>query len=250
MSTIFRKTLICLVAVFAIGAVAASAASAFSPPTELGVCEKVAAGTGEYTDANCSTAGKGNFKFVRGTKNKFTVSGAAGKLSVAGTSVTCKQNKGSGEVTGFESFAKVVSTFEECEVEVGGKKEPIANITTKNLKGAAGEIAKAEATSESGILLEPETGTEFATIPATKISPETKVTGSVAGELGPLTNAKEQTLVFALSAGKQKIKTINVEDVVKKPSLKAFGLAATEETTQKIVYEENLWLIGGDIGEE
>lgn len=50
MSTIFRKTLICLIAVFAVGAVASASASA--------TCYKVAvAGTGHWENSTCTTVG-------------------------------------------------------------------------------------------------------------------------------------------------------------------------------------------------
>jgi hypothetical protein len=171
-----------------------------------------------------------------------TIAGETGTLEVAGTAVTCKKSKGSIEQNTPLTVQKGSVTFEECKVAAGTCEATVANITTEKLKGESGEVAKAEAADESGLLLEPETGTSFATIPATTCNVETKVTGKVAGEL-TAPSAGKGKLTFALESGKQKIKTINTEKGAIKPSLKAFGLEATQKQVNNVSLPKTLFLL-------
>ncbi len=59
-----KLTGLCLIAVFAVAAIAAATASAAASP-EWGQC--VPKVKGKYTNANCTTKGKGEYEWVKGT---------------------------------------------------------------------------------------------------------------------------------------------------------------------------------------
>jgi hypothetical protein len=249
MSTLFRKTLICLIAVFALGALTASAASADIGQT-LGICKKQLTATFVYSGSECQvvSAGPGTtgeYEIEPAVKKKFTSISGPGVLAVAGTEVKCKKDKNKGEITSTTTVGKVEVTFEECKVKGNAKECALANIATTKLKGELGEGAPEEDASEVAVLFEPEEGTTFATIPATECNVETKVTGKIAGEINRSGANTEYLLAFGLNpAKKQRIKTFerSAGDAVVAPSLKAFGLEATEETNELILFEEKLWL--------
>jgi hypothetical protein len=237
MSTIFRKTLICLIAVFAIGAVAASAALAADP--------------GHQQEFNKELV-----------KKKFVSKEGKGVLTVAGIAITCTADTNTGETIGKESLRNVVVTFTGCEepktpCPVNSPGSGSGVIKTNALKGELGEVAKAEATSEVGLLLEPETGSEFVKLEGSCII-KTAVEGKVVGEVTPLTLSTKHNLEFAVSAGKQKIKTFErsnalhcgtvcKEDEVIKAKLTAFGLEATEESLKdEVTFEEAIEVVKGE----
>lgn len=241
-------------------------------------CTEEKAGTGEYTKVLESAAEQQQFVEKNGkevVKKGFTSKEGISTLTVAGKKVECKADTDKGELTSKESVTKVVVTFTGCEIEVIINKLPvkcaisskgIANakkeIVTVSLKGELGEVAPAEATTEVGLLLEPESGTEFVTLNATGEpcnTIETKVTGQVAGEVTPLALAVKHNVVFALNTeGKQKIKKFErsfakhctggvncVEDGEVKPKLTAFGLEATFVSTDENTFEESVEVLKG-----
>jgi hypothetical protein len=252
MSTLFRKTLTCLVAVFAVSALAASAASA-------------------ETAAEQQQFGK---ELV---KQHFTSKEGKGTLTAGGKAITCKEDTNVGETVGKESVQNVVVTFTGCEepktpCKVNSPGQAAGVIVTNALRGELGEVAKAEATSEVGLLLEPTpTKAEEEKIPPTKppfvvlegsCIPTTAVEGKLVGEVTPLALSTKHNLEFALSAGKQKIKTFErsfakhcgipaggnqcEEDAKLKPKLTAFGLEATEESLKdEVTFEEAVEVMKG-----
>ena len=183
-------------------------------------------------------------------KGKFKSTSGAGVLTVAGIKVKCKKDKDTGEITGTGTVGKVVVTFEECtstkeakECKTNSPGAKAGEIVTKELKGELGTVAKAEAASEVGLLLEPASGTEFVTLEKNECIIETKVTGKVAGEVTPVkklqTTGKLEFKTVEGKGEKQSIKKITTEAGKKEePSLKAFGLTATEETSDENTFEE------------
>jgi hypothetical protein len=185
-------------------------------------------------------------EFKPGTLNRFTADSGTGALETASTSaITCTNDSVTGEVTGPKTIGSVIITFHGCQsTEKGGcslqtNSATPGLITTNTLKGELGTTK--EATSGVGLLIEPATGTAFATLEGTclLVSPS-PVTGSIAGEVTPVNNGatKDNKLVFLGSKGKQKIKEINILGVVKKPAFKALGLLESSETTNELVLYE------------
>jgi len=131
---------LCLVAAFALSAIGAGSASALP---EIGKC--VAKAGGKYTNANCTTAGKGSFEFVKTiTKKGFTSAGGEGILEGAsGTVISCKTQSATGEYKGTTSFKEVQhvkATFKGCELplfkaECKTKGAALGEITTTDLTG-------------------------------------------------------------------------------------------------------------------
>jgi len=198
-----------------------------------------------------------------GTKNGFT--GAfwplgnlvlKPQLYSTGITVTCTnstskgQNGGNGSMT----VSKAQITFTGCKGEASEKTCEVSSsgtgstITTELLKGELGLVAKAEATSEVGILFSSETSETngFATLQGTclPVSP-TKVTGKIAAEATPVNlSALTGGLVLnsGLTGGSQQIKKISPSlppATVEVPALKAFGgLAAAQMQAETITFEE------------
>jgi hypothetical protein len=248
MSTIFRKTLVCLIAVFAMSAVAATAASA-ETETEQQYFENAA----------------GNEPTLKGFTSKEGVS----TLAVSTATVTCQKDTNVGKLVGKESVEKVVVTFTECKGKKGVEACPVKStnttaaeqIKTNTLKGELGETA--ESSTGVGLLLEGESSNVFVTLEGTclPVSPSA-VEGSVVGEVTPLTLGLTDKTEFLVSAGAQKIKTFErslarhcagapaarkcTEDFSFTPSLKAFGtLAATFESKDENKFEEELRVHAG-----
>jgi len=124
---------LCLVAAFALSAIGAGSASALP---EIGKC--VAKAGGKYTNANCTTKGKGSFEFVKSiTKKGFTSAGGEGKLlGASGTEIKCTTQSAKGEYKGTTSFKevqKVTAKFNGCEL-------PLFKAVCQTKGDAAGEI--------------------------------------------------------------------------------------------------------------
>jgi hypothetical protein len=131
--------------------------------------------------------------------------------------ITCKSSTASGKVKGTTEVEGVVLKFKgckgreeeelhECEVNstspLGAKEE----IITKTLKGRLGTVAKTEAASERGLLLQPATGVVFVTIKGSlECLPKeiTEVKGSLIGEIKPVKVLKVKgELLFKTVEGK------------------------------------------------
>lgn len=233
MNATFRKTLICLVAVFALSAVAASTASA-----GVGIPEFLHAG-----------------KEV--TKKGFTTKATAEpKLKAGGNTITCKTGASKGTITSIKGedgkVGSVVVTYTGCKGENSAKETcevKSSNTTVKgeiktdSLKGELGKVA----TGKVGEELEPETVPVFVKLgEAGTCIPETAVNGreGLIGEATPLnTSAATGTLTFAESAtaGKQGIEEIEFGATLKKKQhLEAFAVPAVYIATEEVKWEETV----------
>lgn len=166
-------------------------------------------------------------------KDTFTTSSGESVLAGTGLTITCKKDTGKGEVTSKTTVTGTVS-FEGCKGEILGNKCP--ETISSTLVGTLGEVAKAEATSEVGLLFKAKEGA-FAEFKCGSLN--FKVTGSVAGEVTPTkTSSTTGKVIFALSGGAQKIKEITIEGKKEKPSLKAFGLNSTLQSSEENTFAE------------
>jgi len=201
---------VCLGTALVICAVGAASASAAAP--EIGRCLKVAAKTGKFSSAACTTEKAGSsYEWTPGAvKNKFTTKGGLGILETkSGNTVSCKTETSGGEFTSTKTVGGVVVKFNECE-SAGFKCSTVGSaegeLVTKALEGKIGIQKKgAKATSnkiafdlfplgKTGLFI------EFSCGPL-----PLKVQGSV---LVPMTPTNKMTsaltLKFAASGGKQK----------------------------------------------
>jgi hypothetical protein len=147
----------------------------------------------------------------------FTGSGGAGTLETVSESgkvrtVTCTGNTSSGEVNSATTVKKVNVKFTGCTTS-----GPFGNNWTCTSSGAAsGEVVTVAlkgtlyyvkaGSSESGILLEPESGSTFASFTCKGIflSETLTVSGAVVGKLTPLNSLTSSfTLTFTQTAGVQ-----------------------------------------------
>lgn len=178
-------------------------------------------------------------EFKPSTKQRFKSPGAT--FSTTGESLTCASDSNVGEITGATSIGQVVLTFKGCtgksgssECSVNSTGASTGEIVTKTIKGELGEVAKSEAESGTGVLLEPETNKEFATIEGSCIT-TTAVSGTVAGE-APQTGRTSKFGYLAFE--KNRIKTITLKSGSKKPKLEAFGNTVTFEGANGIELAE------------
>jgi hypothetical protein len=124
---------------------------------------------------------------------KFTATAGKGFLETkAGRKVTCLKSKGSGEVSGAVTVAKVAVAFEGCFAKVkvvaeqGAEVVPCQSglvpgeITTKSIKGKPVTLGTLKA--EAGLLLEPESGELFAEFNCGGVV-TLKVKGSIIGKV-------------------------------------------------------------------
>ena len=169
------------------------------------------------------------------------------------TTLTCSTGAGQGDVASGDTLDNIVVRFTGCRLTNTGGTCTIKSATTTKegeiitteLKGLFGSVAKTEATSEVGLLIEPKTGHTLAILGTTG-SPcntlETAVEGSIAGEATPVkTSQTTAKVAFApvSATGKQKIKLISVLSGLVKPKLTSFGAAeSTEELTEELTFEE------------
>ncbi|HME02239.1 MAG TPA: hypothetical protein VKG38_04315 [Solirubrobacteraceae bacterium] len=141
-----RTFAVCLVAVCAASAVVATTASASAP--EIGRCIKVAAKTGKYSSATCTTAkAGGSYEWLPGAeKKKFTTKGGIGILETAGgTAVGCKTETSGGEFNTPKTVTGIVVTFKECEsagLKCKTKETGEGELVTKELEGELGIESK------------------------------------------------------------------------------------------------------------
>jgi hypothetical protein len=172
------------------------------------------------------------------------------KLVATGTTITCaKSTAPRGETISDTTVGGMVITFTGCKANKGGEECTVkstgaaaGSVITKTLKGELGTVKSAEAASEAGLLLSPETGSEITTLEKATCSAETKVTGSVAAEVTPVNKELTSSKFVFVGTGKsEKIKTIAADNgSVKKPLLEAFGGDAAEELSAEITWEEEL----------
>jgi hypothetical protein len=177
-------------------------------------------------------------------------------IELSGTKyhITCKSSSSEGKIVGTTEVEDVVSKFKECKAKeseesvqcevkstspAGGKEE----IVTKELKGHLGVVAKAEATSEVGLLLEPQSGSVYVTITgSTQCLPAetSEVTGGLIGEVTPTgSEAKKGELLYKIKSEKtQAIRKFMGESGVHE--LVLFGVKTPLESKDTIEFEENV----------
>jgi hypothetical protein len=222
----------CLLAALAIGGLAAAAASAITP---------------EFLHEGKEVTNKG---FLVKSKVGVTL------IEFAGTKykISCNSSTAEGKIKGRTEVEGVVGKFKECrakeaeesmECEVkstsppGGKEE----IITKTLKGRLGVVAKSEAASETGLLLEPAVGTIYVTIKGSKEclpSETSEVKGGLIGEVTPTKTLKlKGELIYKSKAGtSQEIKKFTGESGTHE--LELFEVKTPLESNDTIEFSETV----------
>jgi hypothetical protein len=164
-------------------------------------------------------------------KKGFTVKSKTGStfIELAGTTykIACKASTGSGKIRSVKEVETVVVKFKECKAKEGEETKecevhstsPLGGseeIITKTLKGRLGEVAKAEATSQRGLLLEPLAGTVYVTIKgSTECLPAetSEVKGSLIGEISTVKSAKiKNELIYTIKESSSQMITKFVGD--------------------------------------
>jgi hypothetical protein len=191
-------------------------------------------------------------------KKGFTVKSKSGStlIEITGTKykIACKSSLGSGRIKSLKEVENTVVKFKECrakegeainECEVKSTSPPGGpeEIITKTLKGRLGEVAKAEATSERGILLEPLTGTVYVTIKgSTECLPAetSEVKGSLIGEVASVKSAKfKNELNYTIKeASSQMIKKFSGDMVIHE--LEIFEVRTPLESKNSIEFAEQV----------
>lgn len=176
------------------------------------------------------------------------VTGGISKLTTGGSSVSCTNDSGTGEITGETTVGRLVITFTGCRSKNGSGPECTVKSTsaktggelvTRTLKGEVGEVAPGEEPPGAGLVLAPETAKNLMTIEGNACTVETQVSGSLAGELSPISSKQVTSkLNFNVTSGKQIIQEIDVLGSVKQLELEAFGSSAAEEAAAALTYEE------------
>jgi hypothetical protein len=161
--------------------------------------------------------------------------------------ITCAASTSTGEITGAKTVGKVLVVFTGCTSSgIGGNGCPVKSagakageIRTGVLKGELGNVASGEATSETALVIGPETGKRFAFIEGNACTEEASVSGSIAGEVERVgIKAIKNGLIFKVANGRQVIKKVKVAAGEVKPELVAFGTTATESAGQEWEFRE------------
>jgi carbon monoxide dehydrogenase subunit G len=220
----FRIVTVALLATFAVSAIAVSAASAEVGPEFL------------------------NNKKAEVVKKGFTGKVGVTRLKVGATvQFECKVGQIQGEISGKTKVMKVFETFTgctasggACSVHTPGAAE--GEIKMNELEGELGHVAKAEASSERGLILFPK-GKKGAFaliegIPA-ECSRTFQITGSVIGEVTPVKKLQRTSLITYAegSNGAQKIQKFEGKE---KNTLLAFGAAASMTMADELKFEEEV----------
>jgi hypothetical protein len=130
------------------------------------------------------------------------------------------------------------TSSERCEVNSVGASAGL--ILSKTLHGILGLILPSKRT---GILFLPQSGKVFTELAANAATPETKVTGDIAGEYTPVGKSqKTATIVFVLSAGAASVKDFDLTHGLGlvKPEVVAFAEPAGLSQTEELATEANL----------
>jgi hypothetical protein len=211
--------------------------------------------------AGCKLAGT-TFEKVpvpAGSKIKFASTSGVSYLYAnnAGTfRIRCAKDKDKGEITSANTVAHVIVTFEECKGIKGTEECPVKSvgavgaeeIVTKELSGGLGTVAAEASSSETGLDLKPTTGTtlvELVGSPTTCV-PQSKVEGSVIGEVTPVNVMDPNgTVIFGVKGRTKTKQTIQKFVGEAKDTLAAFGSAAGFESTDVIAFEEAIEVTPG-----
>lgn len=180
---------------------------------------------------------------------KSTGTGGTVKLRVTGKTIECTAEKSAGEIEKPNKAKGVVITLTGCKAvynngetcEVKSTGQLWGTIVTKTLTGKLGNVAKTQAASEVGLLLEGEGAFwEVAVLESPCFSGATRLEGRVAGEVTPVHKEQELSeLLFTPVEGektKQKIKAIEIEGKEVKPKFIFGGLEVSMESTFKIAF--------------
>jgi hypothetical protein len=193
--------LVALLGVFAFSAVAAAAAEAEEAPFWSREGVRLAAGETHYITAKIYN--------VAGSEKGFVLT-AIGKV-IKCESVRLKEGVLLGSSAGNPGTNdEVIEFFGECKVTGNGSScKPIEPIVTTNVKS---ELVESEKGEKGSLLTEfkPETGTVFTTIKFEGTActvKETKVTGSVAGQVRTDPNNSELGELVSLPNGKKEAKS-------------------------------------------
>jgi hypothetical protein len=188
-------------------------------------------------------------EFKPSTKQGFTGASGAVRWENDEIAITCAKSTSEGEITGATTMGSVVLTFTECYATKSGTRcyfksagaKNAGEIITDKLKGELGEVAKAEAESKVGLLLQPEVKTEIARLESACGSP--LVTGDIAAEVTPVkTSGKTLDLAFVGADGSQKIREITMKGPIHyAPQLKgeSFGDLSLD-FTEALTFEKAL----------
>jgi hypothetical protein len=255
-----RTVVVCLAVALAVAAVVSSTAGATAP--QWFECAEVS-GTGGWKDEGCSEADgtkKSNYERMQTVISKFTGLGHEVKLEASTNVITCKEVTTSGEIEAPGVAKDVVTklfgcrgeeklTKKTCEVKSlkpeGGKEQIVFNA----LKGELGKVSKTEATSETGLLLGPESGTTLSELEGSCLTVTKPVLkGSFISEVTPAGKTTEvgefkdavvekKQKIQKFEGGPQKVIRINFSG---EPEVQ---LADAE----KITYEEALIGVGEQV---
>jgi hypothetical protein len=166
---------------------------------------------------------------------QFKIDGSEATLasSPTGQLYNCTYGLGTGYVTGPHLVTQVSLTLHGC-IGIAESKESCPALSTgatpgfiviKTLKGELGTVKTSEAGSGVGLVLEPVTGTELATLEAGSCTTRAAVTGSVTGEVLPIKQSSFDLKLplNAVRSGLQAIKEIAVLGTRRAPELRTFG---------------------------
>jgi hypothetical protein len=243
---------LCLISVVLMGTAMTASAAAAGPGWFE--CSEVS-GTGAWKNEACSEADatkKSNFERVVPVVTNFTATGGESKweASVLGivNVITCKTQKATGEIESSSNAGKVLLVFTGCKGEEKSSKktcevksvksEGKELISTNLLKGQLGKVAKAESSSEVGLLLAPESGTVITEIEGSCLTiAKDVIEGGLIGEVSPVGKVQgTEKLAFAIAEKKQKIQKLEggSKEVLKLSS----GIEVQVESTGEVAFED------------
>lgn len=184
------------------------------------------------------------------TKRQFTSTGGTVTWRWGTQNFDCSKSTTTGGIASATALSGVVIKFTGCKEtnskgscalkSVGASNSE--EVLTHSLKGDLGTVKTSEAASGVGLLLEPEATHTISLLAETTCSPETSLTGSMAGEVSTV-GKKQLTngLMFAVTKGAQNIKTITLASGKKEtPELEAWGSELVMEDTADLTFEEAL----------
>jgi hypothetical protein len=175
---------------------------------------------------------------------KFTSADTNPELKTPGVGITikCKEESGSGKITGAKTVGEVHVTYSGCEAGSCGTAQSGTTagvIETNTLSGTLGYVNESNKT-KVGEKLKPASGTEFVKVKFQFESfscPGTAVSGAVIGEALPLNSLNTSgELNFTETGGKQTIQRLEGE--TSNQHLTAFGFESTLVSTETITFTE------------
>jgi hypothetical protein len=181
------------------------------------------------------------------TKVKLTgTQSGPNRLSASLNIVICTANKSSGEATAAMLLGGLTIDYTGCTSSGGTKSgcpinsigAPVGLILTKTLHGTLGIALPSGA---AAILLLPISGKEFASLEGNECTPETAVSGDVAGLITP--TGKVQTtgkIVLNVVSEAQEVKDIDTLAGLVVPKLTSFSTTALLEDKENLTWAKAL----------